>query len=72
MSFVILSFVLYRSRYLRTFKKKATHLRELVEQHFDPVNGWPKDPSVLNMRDVGLLTGGQHSWNLECALRVYV
>ena len=37
----------------------------MVELHFDPAIGWPKDPSVLTEEDVRLLTGGKRSWKLK-------
>ena len=49
------------------FRRKAKRLQELVEAHFDPVLGWPKDPTVLLEEDVRLLTGGKRSWQLDYA-----
>ena len=40
-------------------------LRDLVETHFDPAHGWPKDPDVLNEEDVRLINSGKCSWKLE-------
>lgn len=53
--------------FLSQFRVKALRLRVLVEEHFDPVTGWPKDPGVLNEEDVRLLTGGKRSWTLDYA-----
>ncbi len=52
---------------MNTFRRKALRLRDLVETHFHPQHGWPKDPDVLNEEDVVLLTGGKRSWKLEYA-----
>ena len=52
---------------MNTFRQRAMRLRNLVETHFDPAHGWPKDPDVLNEEDVFLITGGKRSWKLEYA-----
>ena len=51
--------------FVTQFRVKALRLRVLVEDHFDPVTGWPKDPDVLNEADVQLLAGGKRSWILN-------
>lgn len=51
--------------YMYHFRHKAMKVAVLVEKHFDPVNGWPKDPTVLQEDDVRLLTGGRRSWKLD-------
>eukprot|EP01046_Picozoa_sp_COSAG06_P003035 COSAG06_NODE_113_length_23458_cov_74.739715_14_plen_919_part_00 len=51
--------------FMLAFRRKAQRLQALVDEHFDPVNGWPKDPAVLHEEDVRLLTGGKRSWELD-------
>jgi hypothetical protein len=51
--------------YLINFKRQAQRIHELVDHHFDPEHGWPKDPNVLSEADVRLLNGGKRSWNLK-------
>jgi hypothetical protein len=53
--------------FLATLRRKALRVRELVELHFNPVHGWPKDPSVMTEEDVSMLTGGKRTWNLSYA-----
>ena len=53
--------------FMTNFRRKALQLRELVEEHFDPIHGWPKDPTVLTEDEVSLLTGGARSWTLDYA-----
>ena len=50
---------------MKTFRLQAIRLRDLVETYFDPINGWPKDPNVLNEEDVRLLVGGKRTWKLQ-------
>ena len=51
--------------FMLAFRRKAKRLKALVEEHFDPTKGWPKDPTVLHEEDVRLLTGGKRSWQLD-------
>ena len=51
--------------FVTQFRVKALRLRVLVEDHFDPVTGWPKDPDILTEADVQLLAGGKRSWILN-------
>lgn len=51
--------------FMLAFRRKAKRLQALVEEHFDPAKGWPKDPTVLHEEDVRLLTGGKRSWQLD-------
>lgn len=51
--------------YLINFKQQAQRIQHLVDHHFDPQHGWPKDPDVLSETEVRLLNGGKRSWNLK-------
>ena len=53
--------------FLAQFRAKAMRLLALVEEHFDPLTGWPKDPHVLQEEDVRLITGGKTTWVLDYA-----
>merc|ERR1711871_396206 len=53
--------------FVTQFRLKAIRLRELVEEHFDPITGWPKSLEVLNETDIQLLNGGKRSGTLNYA-----
>jgi hypothetical protein len=53
--------------FITSFRRKALRVRTLVELHFDPVHGWPKDPSVMTEEEVSMLTGGKRTWKLDYA-----